>query len=201
MKGRTIQSTIVDCAETTKSPRWLIWISPRYSKGSTISTWLLSCKWNNLLYRSPCAVVQLNGNRPVRQRCPLLPLLYYLALESLLRRLKDRACSPTLYDIDLLRGARIRVPTYDDNVAIFLRRVAATSSWCWSRLNGTRRLRGPRLTRQVFGFRLSSWRGSPVCIPGVWFGTDLLLQWNWLEVEAKVGVRSELGSEGGCHWR
>ena len=51
----------------------------------------------SILYHNPQAVVQVNGKcskafvieRSVRQGCPLSPLLYVLALEPLLRRLRD----------------------------------------------------------------------------------------------------------------
>ena len=54
-------------------------------------------RWISIMYHNPQAVVQVNGRRSrvfaiersVRQSCPLSPLLYVLALEPLLRRLRD----------------------------------------------------------------------------------------------------------------
>ena len=54
-------------------------------------------RWISMMYHNPQAVVQVNGRRSrvfaiersVRQGCPLSPLLYVLALEPLLRRLRD----------------------------------------------------------------------------------------------------------------
>ena len=54
-------------------------------------------KWISMQYHNPQAVVQVNGRcsgafaieRSVRQGCSLFPLLYVLALEPLLRRLRD----------------------------------------------------------------------------------------------------------------
>ena len=55
-------------------------------------------RWISMMYHNPQAVVQVNGrcsrvfaiNCLVRQGCPLSPLLYVLALEPLLYRLRDR---------------------------------------------------------------------------------------------------------------
>lgn len=63
-----------------------------------------STKWIILLYRSPSAVVQVNGRLSlaftlswsVRQCCPLSSLLYALTLGPLIRRLKDAASSLAL---------------------------------------------------------------------------------------------------------
>ena len=60
-----------------------------------------------MMYHNPQAVVQVNGRRSrvfaiersVRQGCPLFPLLYVLALEPLLRRLRDERTSPSLRGI------------------------------------------------------------------------------------------------------
>ena len=61
-------------------------------------------RWISMMYHNPQAVVQVNGRRSrvfaiersVQQGCPLSPLLYVLALEPLLRRLRDERTSPSL---------------------------------------------------------------------------------------------------------
>ena len=65
-------------------------------------------RWISMIYHNPQAVVQVNGRcsrafaieRLVRQGCPLSPLLYVLALEPLLRKLRDegqiRPCAVSL---------------------------------------------------------------------------------------------------------
>ena len=64
-------------------------------------------RWISMMYHNPQAVVQVNGRRSgvfaversVRQGCPLSPLLYVLALEPLLRRLRDRTTNPALQGV------------------------------------------------------------------------------------------------------
>ena len=67
-------------------------------------------KWVSMLYHSPQAVVNVNGERSeafalessVRQGCPLSPFLYVLALKPLLRRLRDRTANQALRGVLLL---------------------------------------------------------------------------------------------------
>ena len=71
-------------------------------------------RWIGMMYHNPQAVVQVNGRRSrafaiecsVRQGCPLSPLLYVLALESLLRRLRGqiRPCAVSLLLTPLRQG-------------------------------------------------------------------------------------------------
>ena len=70
-------------------------------------------RWISMMYHNPQAVVQVNGKRSrvfaiehsVRQGCPLSPLLHVLALEPLLRRLRDEETNPALQAL----GAHIQV--------------------------------------------------------------------------------------------
>ena len=79
-----------------------------------------SRRWISMMYHNPQAVVQVNGRRSrvfaiersVRQDCPLFPLLYVLALEPLLRRLRDEGTNPAL------RG----VPFDSPLISVFLSR-------------------------------------------------------------------------------
>ena len=75
-------------------------------------------RWISMMYHNPQAVVQVNGRRSgviaiersVLQGCPLSPLLYVLALEPLLCRLRDEGTSPALRGIPLLAALRPGFP-------------------------------------------------------------------------------------------
>ena len=60
--------------------------------------------------------------RSVRQGCPLSPLLYVLALEPLLRRLRDEGTSPALRGIPFAGRLAARVSAFADDVTIFASR-------------------------------------------------------------------------------
>ena len=163
-------------------------------------------KWIGLLYQTPKAVVQVNGRRSkpfavtrsVRQGCPLSPLLYVLALEPLLRRLRDRAAKPALRGIGVPGGARAKVCAYADDVSAFVscrRDIKAVHKAVarYEKVTGAKINRG-----KSKGLRLGAWRGSvplpgpfswtdgPIRILGVWYGPDLQLEKNWSEVHARV---------------
>lgn len=72
------------------------------------------------------SVVQVNGvrsalfavSRSVRQGCPLSPLLYVLALEPFLRKLRTGETGLALRGIELPGGARARVSMFADDVTV-----------------------------------------------------------------------------------
>ena len=83
-----------------------------------------------MMYHIPHAVVQVNGRRSgafaiersVRQGCPLSPLLYVLALEPLLRRLRDEGTSPALRGVPFAGRLTARVSTFADDIIVFVSR-------------------------------------------------------------------------------
>ena len=87
-------------------------------------------RWISMMYHNPQAVVQVNGRRSevfaversVRQGCPLSPLLYVLALEPLLRRLRDERTSPSLRGIPFVSSLAARVSAFADDVTVFVSR-------------------------------------------------------------------------------
>ena len=87
-------------------------------------------KWISILYHNPQAVVQVNRRRSgafaiersVRQSCPLSPLLYILALELLLRRLRDRGARPALRGILLSGSVRAKISAFADDITVFVSR-------------------------------------------------------------------------------
>ena len=60
--------------------------------------------------------------RSVRQGCPLSPLLYVLALEPLLRRLRDGEARPALRGVYLTGSVRAKISAYADDITVFVSR-------------------------------------------------------------------------------
>ena len=83
-------------------------------------------RWISMMYHNPQAVVQVNGRRSrvfaiersVRQGCPLSPLLYVLALEPLLRSLRDEGTSPSLRGIPFAGPLTARVSAFADDISL-----------------------------------------------------------------------------------
>ena len=84
------------------------------------------CKWISMLYHNLQAVVQVNGRhlrafaieRSVRQSCPLSILLYVLALEPLLRRLRDEGTCPAQRGITLTCSVRAKISAFADDITV-----------------------------------------------------------------------------------
>ena len=166
-------------------------------------------RWISMMYHNPQAVVQVNGRRSgviaiersVQQGCPLSPLLYVLALEPLLRRLRDEGTSLALRGIPFIGRLAARVSAFADDVTVFVSRLRdieavkeAVVEYEW--------IAGAKVNfDKSEGLRLGAWRGSntlpgpfrwsdgPIRILGVWFGPDLQLERNWSEVHAKVNAQ------------
>ena len=162
-----------------------------------------------MMYHNPQAVVQMNGRRSgafaiersVRQACPVSPLLYVLALEPLLRRLRDEGTSPALRGVPFAGRLTARVSAFADDITVFvthrLDREAVKEA-----VVEYERIAGAKVNfDKSEGLRLGAWTGSntlpgpfrwgdgPVRILGVWFGPDLQLERNWSEVHAKVNAQ------------
>ena len=60
--------------------------------------------------------------RSVRQGCPLSPLLYVLALEPLLRRLRDEKTNPALCGVPFADPLAARVSAFADDITVFVSR-------------------------------------------------------------------------------
>ena len=79
-----------------------------------------------MMYHNPQAVIQVNGRRSeafviersVRQGCPLSPLLYVLALEPLLRRLRDEGTNQALRGILFAGPLSARVSAFADDTTV-----------------------------------------------------------------------------------
>ena len=158
-------------------------------------------RWISILYKSPTARVQVNGkcsesfplSRSVRQGCPLSPLLYCLALEPLLRRLRDRGRR----GVTLPGGARALNSAYADDVSVFVSSSEDITA-VQQALGEYERITGAKINcDKSAGLRLGAWRrlnlpgpfewtDGPIKILGIWFGPDLQLELNWSEVQTKV---------------
>ena len=166
-------------------------------------------RWISMMYHNPKAVLQVNGRRlevfeierSVRQGCPMSPLLYVLALEPLLRRLRDERTSPSLRGIPFVSSFAARVSAFADDITVFVS--------CRLDINAVKeavveyeRIAGAKVNfDKSEGLRLGAWRGSntlpgpfrwsdgPIRIFGVWFGPDLQLERNWSEVQTKLNAQ------------
>ena len=165
------------------------------------------CKWISILYHNPQAVVQVNGRRlgafaierSVRQGCCLSHLLYVLALEPLLRRLRDRGARPARRGILLSDSVRAKISADDITVFVSGRRDIVVVKEAVARYKKVAGAKDNFDKNKVL--RLGAWRGSvplpgpfrwsdgPIRILGVWFGPGLQLERNYLEVWAKVEAR------------
>ena len=158
------------------------------------------------MYHNPQAVVQVNGKslgafaikRSVRQDCPFSPLLYILAVEPLLRRVRDERARPALRGIPLAGRVQAMVSAYADDITVFVSRrmdILAVKEAVGRYENVV----GAKVNfDKSEGLRLGAWRGAiplpgpfrwsdgPIRIYGVWFGLGLQLERNWSEVRAKI---------------
>ena len=154
-----------------------------------------------MMYHKPQAVVQVNGRcsgafrieRSVQQDCPL-SLPYVLALEPLLRRLRDEGTSPVLRSVPFAGPLMARVSAFADDITVFVSRRLDIKA-VKEAVVEYERIAGAKVNfDKSEGLRLGAWRGSkplpgPFRILGVWFGPDLQLERNWSEVQAKVNAQ------------
>ena len=148
--------------------------------------------------------------RSVWQGCPLSPLLYVLALEPLLRRLRDEETSPSLRGVPFAGPLTARVSVFADDITVFISRRLDIKA-VKEAVVEYERIAGAKVNfDKSEGLRLGAWRGNntlpgpfrwgdgPVRILGVWFGPDFQLERNWSEVQTKIMLRWESGFQGGC---
>ena len=131
--------------------------------------------------------------RSVRQGYPLSLLLYVLALEPLLRRLRDERAHPAIRGISLAGSVHAKISAYADDITVFVSSrldILAVLVERYEKVAGAKvKSEGLRLGAWKRGCSLPGpfrWSDGPVPILGVWFGPDLQLERNWLEVQAKV---------------
>ena len=153
-------------------------------------------QWISILYHNPQAVVQVNGRRSgafaiersVRQGCPLSSLLYVLALEPLLRRLRDRGAHPALRGILLSGSVRAKISAFAD-ITVFVsgRRDIVAVKEAVARYE---KIAGAKANfDKSEGLRLGAWTGS-VPLPGPFRWSDGSgPASSWSEIGWKYGLR------------
>ena len=161
-------------------------------------------RWISMMYHNPQAVVQMNRRhsrvfaieRSVRQGCPLSPLLY-VALEPLLRRLRDERTIPALRSVPFAGHLTARVSAFADDITVFVSHRLDIKA-VKKAVSEYERIAGAKVNfDKSEGLRLGAWSRSdtlpgpfrcsdrPVRILGVWFGPDLQLERNWSEVQGE----------------
>ena len=161
-----------------------------------------------LLYASPGLMVEVNGvrsepftlTRSIRQGCLLSPMLYILALEPFLRKLK---ANPALRGLTLSGSSKVaRYTAYADDVSMLVKSSAEVEEVS-KEIGRYEAVTRAKINREKsVGLQLGSWKGcapsgpfiwkdGPCKILGVWFGPDQLEK-NWSEVLEKVVAATEL---------
>ena len=136
-------------------------------------------RWISMMYHNPQAVVQVNGRRSgvftieqsVRQGCPLSPLLYVLALESWLRRLRDGGTNPALRSIPFVGSLSVRVSAFADDITVFVSRHLDIKAMKKA-VGEDERIAGAKVNfDKSEGLQLGAWRGSDT-LPGPFRWSD-----------------------------
>ena len=161
-------------------------------------------RWISMMYHNPQEAVQMN-ERCSRvfaiKRSVLSSLLYVLALEPLLRRLRDEGKNPALRGVPFAGPLTARVSAFADDFTVFVSHRLDIKAMKKA-VSEYKRIAGAKVNfDKSKGLRLGAWRGSdtlpgpfrwsdgPVRILGLWFGPDLQLEWNWSEVQAKMNAQ------------
>ena len=216
VKGRTIQDSIhLVCTIIEKVDRNAALINLDQSKAfdrvdngfleavlSAASFGLHFRTWICLLYASPGVMVEVNGVRlepftltcSIRQGCLLSPMLYILALEPFLHKLKEYLA---LHCLTLPGSSEVaRYTAYADVVSVLIMSSAEVEEVS-KEIGRYEAVTRAKINREKsIGLRLGSWkvcalpgpfiwRDSPCKIFSVWFGPDLQLEKNWSEVLEK----------------
>ena len=125
-------------------------------------------RWISMMYHNSQAVVQVNGRRSgtftiersVRQGCPLSPLLYVLALEPLMGRLRDERTSPALRGVPFAGPLTARVSAFADDITVFVSRRLDIKA-VKEAVVEYERIAGAKVNfDKSEGLRLGAWRGS-----------------------------------------
>ena len=154
-------------------------------------------------------MVEVNGvrsepftlTRSIRQGGPLSPMLYILALELFLCKLK---ANPALHGPTLPGSSEVaKFTAYADDVSVLVTNSAEVEEVS-KEIERYEAVTGAKINHEKsVGLWLGSWKGctlpgpfirkdGPCKILGVWFGPDLQLEKNWSEVLEKVVAATDL---------
>ena len=154
-------------------------------------------------------MVEVNGvrsepftlTRSIHQGCPLSPMLYILALEPFLHKLK---ANPVLRGFMLPGSSEVaRYTAYADDVSVLVTSSAKVEEVS-KEIGRYEAVAGAKINHEKsVGLLLGSWKGC--ALPGlfiwkyglrkmldIWFRPDLQLEKNWSEVLEKVIAMTEL---------
>ena len=152
-------------------------------------------KWIFMMYHNP----QVNGmrsgtfaiERSVRQGCPLSPLLYVLALEPLLRRLRDEGTNPALRGVPFADPLTAWVSAFADDITVFVSRRLDIKA-VKKAVGEYERIAGAKVNfDKSEGLWLGAWRGSDT-VPGPFRWSDVpvsMLDWLYFLCLRHVGWR------------
>ena len=209
VKGRSIQDNlhlVHEVLEGLKDGTEAVLINLDQSKVfDKVDHWLLATvfeigrfklefhKWISMMYHNPQAVVLVNGMRSEAfaiECCLLSPLLYVLALEPLLCRLRDEKASLVLLGILFAGSLSAKVSTYADDITVFVsccldikavKKVVARYEQIARANIHSDKSEGLQLGARRGGIPLLGsfhWCDGAVCILGGWFGPGLQLEQN-----------------------
>ena len=117
----------------------------------------------------------------VRQGCPLSPLLYVLALEPLLPRLRDERTNPILRGIPFAGPLTARVSAFADDITVFVSRCLDIMA-VKKAFGEYEQTAGAKVNfDKSEGLRLGAWRASSGCGSG--------MTSNWSEIGRKYKLR------------
>ena len=161
-------------------------------------------KWISMLYHKPQAVVQVNGRRSrafaiersVRQGCPSSPFLYVLALEPLLRELRDERTRPDLHGITLTGSVRAKISAFADYITVFVS--SSLDIIAVKAVEKYEKVAGAKVNlHKSEGLRLGAWRAAlsyqgpsaGVTVPSASLGCGSGPASSWSEIGWKYGPR------------
>ena len=144
--------------------------------------------------------------RSVRQGCPLSPLLYVLALEPLLRRLRDRTTNTPLCGVPFAGPLTARVSAFADDITVFVssRLDIKAVKKAVSEYEPRSILTKAKVSGSVLGGVAILFRGrsAGVTDPSASLGCGSGPTSNWSEIGWKYKprwmLRWESGFQGGC---